>query len=363
MTTRFRDKRMWLSGAPALFAAFTMLSFTGCNQGGAGAPPPEIAMPVIIETPVRMTVQETLSAVGTVEARESVDLQPEVSGLIEQILFEEGDLVRKNQRLFALNSRSEAAAVAQAEAELQLARSNLERAKTLIGTKAISQQELDQLESILAVKSAALNAAQQDFSERFIEAPFDGRVGPRRVSPGQYVNAGTSLVMLVDDATVKVSFRIPERQLALLKAGQMASLTVAAWPNREFLGKVDLIDPVVDTDTRTVAIRLVAPNPDHLLQPGMFARVSLVVQTREQSLVIPERALVPSLNAFSVYRVEEGRAKLVPVTLGVRLPGKVEILSGLEADSEFVASGIQQIVDGMKVVPAPAGTNALAEAR
>ena len=169
--------------------------------------------------------------------------------------------------------------------------------------------------------------------------------------------------MLVDASTVKVNFRIPERQLALLKTGQKASLTVAAWRDREFRGKVDLIDPVVDPDTRTVAIRLVAPNPDHRLQPGMFARVSLVVQTREKSLVIPEGALVPSLDAFSVYRVEEGRAKLAPVTLGVRLPGKVEILSGLEADSEFVASGLQQIVDGMKVVPAPTGTNALAEVR
>lgn len=339
-------------------AALSALVLSGCSEGGAEGPPVEIAMPVIIQKPEQMTVQDTLSAVGTVEANEQVDVQPEVSGLIEDIRFDEGDRVKQGQPLFLLNSRAEAATVSQAEAELQLAQSNLERARTLIGTKAISQQELEQLESLVAVKSAALKAARERLEERSIEAPFDGRVGSRRVSPGQYVNAGTSLVLLVDDSTVKVDFRIPERQLAQLKTGQDVNLSVAAYPNRIFQGKVDLIDPVVDQGTRTAGIRCVAPNPDQLLQPGMFARVSVIVQTREHSLVIPEAALVPSLDAFSVYRVQEGRAKLTPVTLGVRLPGQVEVLSGLTADSEFVASGIQKIVDGMKVVPAPETTNA-----
>ncbi|MCU0772297.1 MAG: efflux RND transporter periplasmic adaptor subunit [Verrucomicrobia bacterium] len=343
---------------PLLAAAALVLTLTGCNQGGADGPPPEVTMPVILQTPVRTDVEQTLSAVGTVEARESVDIQPEVSGLIESIEFAEGDRVKRGQRLFTLNSRTESAAVAQARAELQLAQSNLDRAKTLIGTKAISQQELDQLESLLAVKSAVLNAAEQALSERFIEAPFDGQVGPRKVSPGQYVHAGTSLVTLVDDLTVKVRFRVPERHLAQLRTGQTASLSVAAWPDHRFEGKVDLIDPVVDPATRTVEIRLLAANPDRRLQPGMFARVSVVVETRKDSIVIPESALVPSLDAFAVYRVADGRANLTRVTLGVRLPGQVEVLAGLDEQSQFVASGIQKLVDGMKVVQAAPDTNA-----
>jgi membrane fusion protein (multidrug efflux system) len=250
-----------------------------------------------------------------------------------------------------MNSRSEAAVVVQAEAELQLAESNLERARTLIGSNAISQQELDQLESQVAVKSAALRAAQQDLSERFIDAPFDGRVGARHVSPGQYVHAGTSLVTLVDDSTVKVRCRVPERRLGLLHPDQPGRVTVTAWSERVFEGIVDLIDPVVDAETRTVGIRLLVPNKDRRLQPGMFAHVTVVVRTREQSLVIPEAALVPSLETFSVYRVEDGQARLTPVTLGVRLAGRVEIVDGLDAGSEFVASGLQKIVDGMSVVP------------
>jgi len=333
------------------------LVLTGCSQGGAGGPPQDIAMPVVIEKPVVMPVEDTLSAVGTVEANERVEVQPEVSGLIQEINFSEGDRVKNGDRLFALNSRSEAATVAQAEAELQLARSNLERAKTLIGSSAISQQELDQLESLVAVKSAALNAAEQKLSERFITAPFDGQVGPRKVSPGQYVNAGTPLVTLVDDDTVKVRIRIPERQLSLVKSGQKAHLTVAAWPDRDFVGTVDLIDPVVDLATRTIEVRMVVPNESQLLQPGMFARVSVVVNTRPQSLVVPESALIPSLESFSIYRVEDGIAKLTPVQLGVRLPGKVEILSGLHPEEQFVAGGIQKIVDGMKVVQAASATS------
>ena len=362
MTTTFHLEPRPQTAAFALAVGLMVIACSGCNRGGANGPPPDMAMPVVIETPLRMTVEDTVSAVGTVEANEHVDIQPEVPGLIETILFNEGDRVQQGQRLFALNSRSEAAAVAQAEAELQLAQSNLERARTLIGSSAISQQELDQLESQVAVRSATLNAAQQQLSERFIDAPFDGRVGARSVSPGQYVNAGTSLVTLVDDSVVKVVFRVPERQLALLKPGQIGRLSVTSRTNRVFEGVVDLIDPVVDPDTRTVEVRLLVPNEANLLQQGMFARVSVVVQTREQSLVVPEAALVPSLETFSMYQVEDGRARLTPVTLGVRLPGKAEVLAGLDADSEFVASGLQKIVDGMKVVPIPAPDDAPASA-
>jgi membrane fusion protein (multidrug efflux system) len=344
---------------PAIVAL--ILSLTGCSRSGADGPPPEVTLPVVIQKPVHMAVDETVSAVGTIEARESVDIQPEVAGLIEEIPFAEGDHVVRGQRLFSLNSRTEAAAVAQARAELQLAQSDLDRARTLIGSKAISQQELDQLESRVAVRSAAFNAAEQALSERFIAAPFDGQVGPRKVSPGQYVNAGASLVTLVDDSSVKVRFRIPERQLALVRPGQTATLSVASWPDQVFQGRVDLVDPVVDPATRTVEVRLVADNPEQRLQAGMFARVAVVVETRERALVIPEAALVPSLDSFSVYRVEEGRARLTPITLGVRLAGKVEVRSGLSADTDFVASGVQKLVDGMKVVQDPAATNAVAQ--
>jgi len=349
MPPRAWRKRLAASAAVLL----VVLALTGCGQGGAGGPPPDPAMEVVIGQPIVMPVADTLTALGTIEANERVAIQPKVPGLIEAISFTEGEKVTRGKQLFAMDARTEAAAVAQAEAELRLAQSNLERAKTLIGTLAVSQQEIEQLESLMAVKTAILKTTQERLAERTLTAPFDGTLGPRLVSPGQYVNAGTSLVTLVDDAQVKVPFRIPERQLALVRDGQEARLRVAAWPDKAFTGRVDLIDPVVDPGTRTAEIRLIAANPARLLKPGMFARVELVVQTRADSLVIAEGALVPSLDRFSVYVVNDERAHLRPVQLGVRLPGQVEIREGLTADSRIILSGTQKVVDGMRVTNAP----------
>jgi len=320
-----------------------------------------MAVEVVIAQPTIMPVEDTLSAVGTIEANERVAIQPKVAGLIETISFTEGERVTRGQALFAMDARTEAAAVAQAEAELQLAQSNLERARTLIGTLAVSQQEIEQLESQVAVRTAILKTSRERLAERTLNAPFDGTLGPRLVSPGQYVSAGTSLVTLVDDSRVKVRFRIPERQLARVRDGQEARLRVAAWPDRSFTGRVDLIDPVVDPATRTAEVRLLAPNPDRLLKAGMFARLELVLQTRPDSLVITEGALVPALDRFSVYVVNDDRAHLRPVKLGARLPGKVEIREGLTADARVITSGTQKIVDGMRVTNAPPAAPAAAK--
>lgn len=313
-------------------------------------------MEVVIETPTLAPVEDTLTAVGTIEANERVELKPKAPGLIEKIHFVEGQRVKKGQKLFELDSRKEAASVAQAEAEEKLARANVSRARTLVGTKAISQQELDQLESQVSVKVASLQLEQERLAERSIVSPLDGVLGPRLVSPGQYVNVGTPLATLVDDSQIKVRFRISERQLASIRLRQEGRLRVSAYPERVFTGQVDLINPEVDEATRTVEGRLISPNPDALLKPGMFARVELLVGARPRAVVIPEGALVASLDRFSVYVVENGVAKLRTIRLGVRLPGKVEVLEGLPPDQPIVVNGTQKLVDGMKVAAAKSTT-------
>lgn len=347
------DPRAWTPALSGSLLALAALVSNGCQPGGGGGPPAEPTMEVVIAQPARQMVEDILSAVGTVEANERVTIQPEVPGLIEEIRFAEGERVEQGQILFRMESRTEAAAMLQAQAELRLARSNLERARTLVDTLAVSAQELDQLESVLDVRTALLKTEEERLAKRTLTAPFTGIVGPRLVSAGQYVGAGTPLVTLVDDAQVKVSCRLPERQSALVRLGQPARLRVAAWPDTTFTGRVDLLDAVVDPATRTLAVRVLAPNPDFRLKAGMFARVELVVQSRPESLVIPEAALVPSLQQFSVYQVRDGRAHLRPIQLGVRLPGLVEVRNGLAADTRIVVSGVQKLVDGMKVTNAP----------
>ena len=334
----------------------------GCGGGGgSGGPPPDMAVEVVIEKAAVQPVEEILGAVGTIEANERVEIKPEVPGLIEAIHFTEGEKVAKGARLFTLDSHTEAASLAQAKAEEQLAKANVERAQKLAGTKAISQQDLDQLQSHLQVATAARQVAEERLADRTIVASFDGMLGPRLVSPGQYVIAGAPLTTIVDASRVKVTFRIPERQLAEVQVGQKSRLRVASYPTRAFEGQVDLIDPEVDQATRTAGIRLVAPNAEGLLKPGMFSHVELVVRTRPNAVVIPESALVPSLDQFTVFGVENGVARTKPIKLGMRLPGKVEVREGLSAQEEIVVSGTQKLVEGMKVVAAkPSAPNGTA---
>ena len=334
----------------ALAATIWVVGVAGCGNKGGG-PPAEPIIDVAVAHPEKTTVELTLPAVGTVEADERVVLQPEVPGLIESIHFSEGQRVKKGDVLFRMRSRKEEAQLAQARSDRNLARLNLERARTLAGTKAISQQELDLMESTVAAREATYELENRRLEERVVNAPFDGVVGPREVSVGQYVNAGVPLVTLVEDAKVKVRFRLSDRHLAVLRTGQTARVQVNAYRDLRFDGKVDLVNPEVDVSTRTVEARLLVNNPDGKLRPGMFGRVELVVGTKQGALVIPETALVPNLEDFAVYRVVEERAQLTPVKLGVRLPGKAEIESGLKAEDSVIVAGTQKVGDGVRVKP------------
>ena len=334
-------------------AAVTGLVLTGCKKSGGEAPPPQPPTAVIFGKPVIEPVEDTIAAVGSIEANERVEIKPEVSGLIQSILFKEGERVKKGAKLFELDSRKEAAQVAQVKAEEDLARQNSDRAKQLAGTRAISQQEVDQLASQVNVRAATRQVEEERLADRVIYASFDAIAGPRMVSLGQFVNAGSTLVTLVDLDKVKITFSIPERQLAYVKVGQEARLGVGAYPDKVFTGKVDLINPEIDATTRTAKIRLLAENKEGLLKPGMFARVELVTGRRDNGVVIPEGALVAGLENFSVYLVTNGTARVQPVKLGVRMPGKVEIASGLVVTQEIVISGTQKLVDGAAVVHSP----------
>jgi len=332
-------------------AAVTGLLLSGCGQGGeAEGPPPQPPTEVVYGNPAIEPVEDTIAAIGSIEANERVEIKPEVSGLIQLIGFKEGEHVKKGAKLFALDSRKEIAQVAQVKAEEELARQNSERAKQLAGTRAISQQEVDQLASQVNVRSATRQLEEERLADRVIYAPFDSIAGPRMVSLGQFVNMGSTLVTLVDLDKVKITFRLPERQLSFVKVGQEARVKVGAYPDKVFTGTVDLINPEIDAITRTAEIRLLASNADGLLKPGMFARVELVTGRRNDGLVIPESALVAGLESFYVYLVTNGTARVQPVKLGVRLPGKVEISSGLVVTQDIVISGTQKLVDGASVV-------------
>ena len=326
------------------------LPICGCKKGSdGGGPPPAPPTEVEAERVTTSEVVETLSAVGTVQPNESVEVKAEAEGVIKTIHFTEGQIVEVGQKLFELDSGKEAAQLARARADAEIARITLERSKTLAGTKAISQQEIDDWKARLAAREADVTLYQERLGDTVVVAPFRGVVGPRNVSVGQYVSSTVILVTLVDQSRVKVLYRVPERELARVNLKQPVQLRIAAYPDKSFTGEVDLIDPVVDPTTRMVQLRAVAPNPESLLKPGMFAQVETVVGRRPDAVVISERGLVPSLRGFAVFVIKDGSALLQPVKIGVRQPGKVEIAEGLTKGQEIVVGGTQKIVDGAKV--------------
>ena len=203
---------------------------------------------------------------------------------------------------------------------------------------------------------ANLSLAQARLEKATITAPFSGVVGLRAVSSGAYVTPGTRIVDLAKIDPIKVDFRVPELVLSSLRPGQRIHVIVDALPDRTFEGEIYVIDPIVDENGRAVRLRARIPNPERVLKPGLFARVRIVVDRRENSVLVPESAVFAEGNQRLVYRVVDGRAVQTEVELGHRRPGQVEVVSGVAPGDAVVTAGHQQIRDGTRIEVVRLGT-------
>ena len=318
-----------------------------------GGPEPPIAVEVIQVKP--STVQEDLQAVGSLQSNESVILRPEVSGRISAIGFKDGQVVRKGQMLIALDNSLNAAEVAQMQAENDLALANLKRSEDLASRKFISSSAQDTAASNAQVAEAKLKLAQARLSKMRILAPFDGVVGIRDVSLGDYVKDGTDLVNVEDVRTLKVDFRLPERNLTQIKVGQSVEVVADALPGERFTGVIDAINPRIDANGRSLEMRARLQNAGGKLRPGMFVRVRVIIGERTNALLVPEEAIVPQGADFYVYKVVDGQARRVAVKIGVRRDARVEVIEGLAAGDQVVTAGMRLSRDGqpVKVVDRP----------
>ncbi len=296
-----------------------------------------------------------VSAVGSLRSENSVMLRPEITGRIAEINFEEGGKVKQGQVLIRLDDSVVKAQLHQAQANLSLAQSQYRRAVELGKQGFISKQARDEAASQLKVQQAAAALAQAHLDKTVIAAPFDGLVGLRNVSVGDYVSPGIDLVPIESIDPLKVDFRIPEQFLGLVHPGLKLKLGFDALPGQEREGEVGAISPLVDVGGRSILLRANVPNADGALRPGMFARVRLQFAD-DLGLVVPETALAPSGEEQYVYRIEDGKARRVVVQVGLRRGGKVEILSGLRAGDRIVTAGLQKVRDGdtVRILDAPA---------
>ena len=213
-------------------------------------------------------------------------------------------------------------------------------------------------EAVAAYQAAHANVAlaKARLEKATITAPLSGVIGVRSVSVGAYVSPGQRIVELADVDPIKVDFRVPELALPSLRVGQGVRVSVDARPGETFEGEIYVIDPIVDANGRAIRLRARIANPDGKLSPGLFARVQIQIDRRENALLIPESAIFADGQARYVYRVVEGRAVQTEIELGQRRPGEVEVLAGLDREAIVITAGHQQIRDGARVTTTKPGT-------
>jgi len=326
------------------------------EQGGEKpAASQQRALPVETAKAQIRPISQQITAVGTLTSNESVMIAAEIAGRVTEIDFSEGQRARAGQVLARLDSAILEAQRDKAEASLTLSRANLERADVLYRDEAISQRERDEASAQWRLDEASLRLAEAQLGKTVLLAPFDGILGLRHVSIGEYVLPGQPIVTLDDTDPIKVDFRVPEVYSPRLKSGQMVQVSIDATPGRTFTGEVYAVDPTVDPKSRSLLVRARVPNREGTMRPGMFAQIKLVTQERSDSLMIPEEALLTRGQDRFVYKIVDGVVAESSVTTGLRQRGLVEILEGLSPGDTVITGGQIKVRPGMPVSPLAAG--------
>jgi membrane fusion protein, multidrug efflux system len=325
---------------------------SGATNAAARA---NVAVPVETAKVALGPIQRRLSAVGSLRSNESVIVRPEIAGRIVAIPFTEGERVERGATLVMLDDTIYRAEVDQVQAALALSQANHERAVDLLRRNAGTTKARDEALAELRANEAALHLAAARLEKAVIKAPFEGVVGLRKVSVGDFVGVGQDMVNLEQIDPLKADFRVAETYLGAVRRGQRIELSVDAFPGESFTGEVYAIDPLIDESGRSILLRARLPNPDGILRPGLFARVTLVLNEREDAIQVPEQALVPQGGDQFVFRVVDGKAALTKVQVGIRREGMVEITQGLGPEDQVVTAGQLKIRDGAPVQPLAGG--------
>lgn len=344
----------------------TQQAATASSAPAAGRPAgPPMAVEVL---PVKAgTVFEKAEAVGTARANESVVVTAKQAGIVASITFEEGQNVKAGQVLVELETRERKADLDQSRGELEQARAarddarqKLDRGRQLVATGAFTKARLDELDQILRQAEARVRAAEARMravdarlDDVRISAPFDGRVGLRKVSIGALLQPGAEITTLDDLSRIKLEFAIPENFLEKLRPGLATFARSSAFPGRVFEGRVSVVDSRVDPVTRSVRVNAMFDNVEQLLKPGLFLSIELALSQRDNALIVPEEALVPEGAQQFVFVVRDGRAVRTRVTLGARLQGEVEVVEGVKLGDTVIVRGTSRVRPNQPVQARP----------
>ena len=336
--------------ARAALMLFGALALAACGgDGAAGAGRPAAAATVTTAGVAEEAWSDTIDALGTVAARESIMVTAKVSETVERVHFESGDHVEAGAALVTLSGNQQLAALGAAEAAAEEAERLYRRQAQLADQQLISTAMLDAQRATRDAARARVAEIRANLGDRSIRAPFDGVLGIRQVSPGALVQPGTAIASLDDLSHVYVDFPVPEIQLANLGPGQHLAGRSPAWPGREFEGAVAVVGSRVDPTTRAVTVRGAFPNADRALRPGMLVRVRLDRPSR-MALVVPEISVVQVGRDSFAWRVRDDRTvEQVQIEVGARVAGRAEVISGLAAGDRIVVDGTGKLRPGLEV--------------
>jgi membrane fusion protein, multidrug efflux system len=312
------------------------------GPGGPGGPGGPVA--VEVAKAVAQTLADDVQAVGSLRSVQGVMVRPETAGRVARIGFVEGQRVRQGQLLLQLDDALQQAQLKQAEAQASIARTNLQRSRELLAQGFVSQSAVDQNAAALQVAEAQVALTQVQVRRMRVLAPFDGTAGLKNVDVGDFVREGADIVNLEDLSALTVAFALPERYADRVRSGQPVDLVVDALPGRSFKGRVQALDVQVEANGRALQVLARVANPGALLRPGMFARARVVFAVREGAVVVPEEALVPvgaRQFIFKVVDTPDGKkvSQRLEARIGLRLPGKVEIIEGVKPGDVIVTAG------------------------
>jgi membrane fusion protein (multidrug efflux system) len=343
---------------PALALGGTLL-LAACGDDAPAAPAgtaaPAEATPVVLGLVEQRQFVPQIEGLGTARALESVLVTARVSGRVEEIYFKEGARTAANAPLVRLEDDEERAELKAAEAEAEQAEARNSRLAELSGKGLVPRDSLEEQNQVLKSAQARLELARVRLGQRTVRAPFAGVLGFRQQSLGSLVQPGSPIVTLDQVDTLRVEFSVSEALLGDLAPGAVVSVRAAAWPEREFKGKISAVDTRVDEVTRAAKVQALLDNKDGALKPGMLLNVSAQGR-RRSALFVPEAAVAPENTRQFVWRVAAGdTAEKVEVALGARLTGSVEVLQGLAAGERVVLEGHAQLRPGRPVreVPSP----------
>lgn len=329
---------------------------------------PRPSSPVSTVTVTATTWRPGIEAVGTALARQGVDVAPQASGVVKEILFKPNEKVTAGQTLVRLDTEVEQAELIAADASVRRDTQALERARALQGRGVSTQANLQDAQAQLDTSRSTLERIQATIRQKEIQAPFAGTIGIARIDLGQYIQPGTVIATLQDLDTMKVDFTVPEQQRDGVRIGQ--EVKFGSSPDKlDYTGKITGIDPKIDPASRLVSVQAEVANSEGQLSPGQFVNVRVELPAEPNVIALPQTAVISSLYGSYVYVVgkdDKAAAPAAPaadgaaakpamvarqvfVQTGRRNAEAIEIVSGLEAGAEVVTAGQNRLSSGAPV--------------